>query len=224
MVLFNLMTTPENQLPTPEFNHIADYEAWAAQHWLNTPGSIEAQLHAREKLDEEVHELIEALSTGTPDEIISEAGDVLWTATAAGSNAGISLTEVLHNAFPGYLSPSDPIATDQVDQLSDSLFDGVSIRELADYLRDNEHILGKTTKQWFVLRDTVSTPEKTFADAWTNIKRSDATTALLNTLLLVSYTARHYANADLQTVMQQNHQKIEGRLQAGAPVTKLPSL
>jgi NTP pyrophosphatase (non-canonical NTP hydrolase) len=217
------MTTPENSvLPPPNFNHIADYEAWATQYWLNTPGSIEAQLHAREKHGEETHELIEALSSGAPDDIISEAGDVLWTATASGSNAGISLTEVLHGAFPGYLSPADPVATDQVDPLASTLFDGVSIDELAQYLTHNEHILGKTTKQWFVLRDTVSNPEKTFADAWTNIKRADATTALLNTVLLVSYIAQHHAHADLQTVMQRNYQKIEGRLQSGAPVTKLP--
>jgi NTP pyrophosphatase (non-canonical NTP hydrolase) len=217
------MTTPENQLPPPNFNHLAEYEAWAAQYWLNTPGSIEAQLHAREKHEEETHELIEALSSGTPDDSLSEAGDVLWTATASGSNAGISLTEVLHAAFPGYLSPADPIATDQIDALADTLFDGVSIRELAEYLTHNEHILGKTTKQWFVLRDSVSTPEKTFADAWTNIKRADATTALLNTILLVSYIAQHYAHANLQTVMQRNYQKIEGRLQSGAPVTSSPN-
>lgn len=218
------MTTPERPTLLPRnFDTIADYESWAAQYWLHTPGTIEAQLHAREKFDEETHELIESLLSGTPEDIISEAGDVLWTANASGSNTGISLTEVLHGAFPGYLDPSNPIETDDIDQLADSLFGDTTIRELEEYLTHNEHVLGKAAKQWFVLKNTVNTPEKTFGDAWINIKRADAASALLNTILMVSYIAQHYAGSTLQAVMQQNYRKIEDRLRAGAPVTKLPA-
>lgn len=208
--------------PSPSFDHISDYEKWASSHWLHEPGSIEAQQHARAKLGEETQELIEAITSGTPDEVISEAGDVLWTAAATASNAGITITEVVESAFPGYLAPDTPINTQEIDRLAQMLFDDVHLMDLGDYLRESEHILGKTAEQWFNLNNTVSTPVKTFADAWINIKRADAASALLQLTLLVSYVAQHYAGQSLRSVLGANYQKIEQRLQAGDSVTKPP--
>lgn len=217
------MVTPENSPLFPKNSTVlSDYERWASTQWIHPRGTIDAQHHAREKLGEETKELIEAIMNGSPTDIISEAGDVLWTASATASNADITISEGLASCFPAYFSPDSPIDLQQIDSLATMLFTDIHIRDVVDYLHDGEHVLGKKASQWFTLRDGVSSPEKTFADAWINLKRSDAVQALTRTTLLLSFIAQHYAGADLNAVLQANYQKIEQRLKTGLSVTKSP--
>ena len=217
------MTTPENTpVSLPNFTAISDYERWAATNWVHPHGSLGAQYHAREKLAEETKELVDALFQESKTDIIKEAGDVLWTACATASNADITITEGLTLAFPGYFSPNAPITIADIDALAATLFDGIGLHDVTDYLDEGETVLGKKAKQWFVLRDGVATSEKTFAEVWINLKRADAVEALTRTTLLISFIAQHYANEGLNAVLDANYQKIEGRLKAGVAVTKAP--
>lgn len=223
MVLFFIMTTPENTpLSTDNFTSLSDYEHWASTHWVHPNGTLQAQHHAREKLGEETEELIESILHGSPADIISEAGDVLWTACASGSNADITISEGLISCFPGYFSSDKPISTSEIDSLAATLFNGIDNCEVIEYLHEGERVLGKKAKQWFVLRDSVGTPENTFADAWITLKRSDAVEALTRTTLLVSFIAQQYAGEGLGAVLRTNYQKISQRLQTGSQVTKPP--
>lgn len=217
------MSTPEyGPVPRPHFQNIGDYEQWASTAWIHPHGTIEAQLHARGKLAEETQELIDALSEGNQAQIISEAGDVLWTTLANGSNAGITMTEGLVSAFPAYFTAETPISTQDIDTLAATLFDDIAPLHIKDYLWDGERVLGKKAKQWLALGESVNAPEKTFADVWINAKRADALEALTRTTLLISFIAQQYAGAGLQNVLNANYQKIEQRIQAGIPVTKIP--
>jgi phosphoribosyl-ATP pyrophosphohydrolase len=197
-ILF-LMTTPEKMLPSSQFDHLADYEAWVSKYWVHSPGSTEAQRHARAKFDKETHELITALTSGTPEEIISEAGDALWTATATASNAGITLTEVLSSAFPGYFKANAPIHTQDVDSIAATLFDDISTKDVQGYLQENRIILAKTI-----------------------INREDRAHIVAMTTLLVSFIAQRYAGESLAAVLEANYQKIEARVRRGDSVTRLP--
>lgn len=217
------MSTPEISSPLlPDFGHIGAYEEWAMKYWIHPPGSLEAQLHARAKLDEETDELIQAILNGNPEDVISEDGDVLWSAAASASNAGITITEVLTSAFPGYFDPKDPIDIKTVDELALMLFDDISIKDVQDYLTNDARALGKAAKQWFVLGKTVNTPRATFADALISLKRIDAADALLNLTLLTSYVAQRYGQKGLKSVLEANYKKIEQRVQTGSAVTKQP--
>lgn len=219
------MTTSEHTpLSSPTFTHIEDYEAWAATRWIHPKGNIEAQHHARGKFNEETQELIDALSREDKDldEIISEAGDVVWTGLANASNVDIGISESILAAFPGYFHPESPVTTADIDPLALTLFGGISDKDVVDYLHENARILGKSAKQWFNLRYIVNVPERTFADTWITLKKIDATNALTNTVLLVSYIAQHYADQDLATVLTTNHQKVEQRARTGQAVTKPP--
>lgn len=193
------MTTPERALSSPRFDHLADYEAWASKYWIHTPGSVEAQRHARAKLDEETHELITALTSGSPEEIISEASDTLWTAAATASNAGITLTEVLSSAFPGYFKADTPIHTQDIDSIAATLFDDISTKDVQEYLQENQATLAKAI-----------------------INREDVAHITTMTTLLVSYIAQHYGGKNLAAVLEANYQKIEARVQRGDSVTRLP--
>lgn len=217
------MSTPEiPSPPLPDFGHIGAYEEWAMKYWIHPPGSLEAQLHARAKLDEETDELIQAILNGNPEDVISEDGDVLWSAAASASNAGITITEVLTSAFPIYFNAERPIDTQTVDYVALTMLDGISIKDVQDYLTDSERVLGKAAKQWFSLKGTVNIPHTTFADALISLKRIDAANALLTLTLLTSYIAQRYGQKGLKSVLEANYKKIEQRVQTGSAVTKQP--
>jgi|GEM_PF-6690895 len=219
------MTTPTPErslLPTTRFDHISDYEQWAGQNWVHTPGSPEAQTHARAKFDEETHELIDAILSGTPEEISSETGDMVRTAVATGSNAGLTVTESLRSALPGYFGPHDPITVKAVDAIALNLFNGINSKTVVGYLRDGERVLGKKANLWFKFSGNVNTPPKTFADAWLKSNRVDAVHALATTILLAGFIAHEYVGKDLGAILDENYQKIEQRLSTGKEVTRSP--
>jgi len=224
------MTTPTPErslLPTTRFDHISDYEQWAGQYWVHTHGSPEAQIHARAKFDEETHELIDAILGGTPEEISpeeisSETGDMVWTAVATGSNAGLTVTESLRSAFPGYFGPNDPITVKAIDSIAFNLFNGIDSKTVVGYLRDGERVLCKKANLWFKFSGNVNTPPKTFADAWLKSNRVDAVHTLATTVLLASFIAQEYVGKDLGAILDENYHKIEQRVSAGKEVTRSP--
>ncbi|MFZ1301041.1 MAG: MazG nucleotide pyrophosphohydrolase domain-containing protein [Candidatus Microsaccharimonas sp.] len=216
------MTTSEHIIiPERSFTQLSDYETWASQNWLHQDGTLDAQLHARGKLDEEVKELIEALDDDDSHEIISEAGDVLWTAHASGLNTDIPLSQSLHDTFPLYF-PDAQITAADIDEAAYEHFDGVDKETTQEYLAYHELHLSKAAKQWFKLRDVARPSVESFADAYIHLKHSRATFALANMALAVSYVAQEFAGASIEDVMQDNYQKIEQRIKAGAAVTKNP--
>jgi NTP pyrophosphatase (non-canonical NTP hydrolase) len=217
------MKTPERPQSTPDFARLSTYESWASQNWLHIPGSDDAQLHARAKLDEEVVELADALNTNTAEDIISEAGDVLWTATASGSNAKISISQALVNTYPAMFDTST-VSTRAIDDLALGIFEGTSVEQTQKYLKQYGSTIGKNAKQWFRLKSTVNPIPKTFSDAWIKTKRDEVVPALADIALLTSYAVQEFAGSCLEDVMSDNYQKIEQRIKAGYAVTKYPRI
>lgn len=215
------MITPEKEVSTLSFTYLSDYEQWAAQNWLFEPGTDRAQLHARAKLDEEITELSDALVLAAPADIISEAGDVLWTATASSSNAGISISESLRETYPTLFN-TEPISTGQVDKFSREIFADFTTQDTQTLLNEYGSKLSKASKQWFRLSPLVTATPTTFAEALITTKRDRTIDALANVTLLTSYSIQAFASSDLQTAMLHNHQKIEERIKAGSAVTKPP--
>lgn len=215
------MKTPEQFVSSVNFAQLSRYEEWAAQNWLYTPGSDDAQLHARAKLDEEATELAEALDLGVSKDIISEAGDVLWTATASGSNAGISISQALAESYPTIFG-TEPISTLSIDELAIGIFEGTSLEQTQKYLKQYGSTIGKNAKQWFHLKSTANPTPETFGDAWIATKRVQAVSALADIILLTSYALQEFTVSGLEDAMDDNYQKIEARIKAGAAVTKSP--
>ena len=214
-------TSEQAAISSRNFTHLSDYESWASLYWLHQNGTPAAQLHARSKLREETEELVEALEIGNPDEIISEAGDVLWTSHASGMNADISISESLRTIFPVRFSDVSPRIT-QLDELALELLAGTPAVQIGQELRGYELQLGKAANQWFNLQEHADVPSDTFANAYIHLKRSRAVHALANTTLLISYVAQEFAGVSLGDVMRENHAKIEGRLLRSEVVTKPP--
>lgn len=207
--------------PPSEFTHLSDYETWASLNWLHQNGTLDAQLHARGKLGEEIDELIEALEIGSGEDIISEAGDVLWTSHASGLNTEITVSTSLRTIFPEQFS-NESISTIGLDGVALEIYGGVDKDMTIEYLAHYELHLGKAAMQWFNLREKASPDSASFANTYMHLKHGRAIHALANTSLLVSYVAQQFAGSTIQQVMQQNHDKIEHRLANGAAVTKLP--
>lgn len=216
------MNTPESSTSSsPDSSLLSDYELWATQNWVHTPGTLDAQLHARAKFEEEIDELIEAISLEDSHEITSEAGDVLWTATASGHNTDISLSQSLQATYPDHFQEG-PVTVQQIDRAAREVFSDSSTDEIRQSLEDSKIGLGKMTKQWFVLKDAARTPAETFADAWIGNKRERAVRNLANTALIVSFIAQRFAHSGLQQVIDMNREKLNHRLQSGSAITKLP--
>ena len=208
-------------VPSRDFVQLSDYEDWASQNWLHQNGTLDAQLHARGKMTEEINELIEALEIGKQDEIISEAGDVLWTSHASGLNSSVPLSSSIQEVYPTHFS-GESLHVDQLDEVALEVFQGVDRDTTIEYLAHYERQLGKAAKQWFNLREKIIPDSDTFANTLIGLKRVRATHALANTALLVSYIAQEFADSRIKDVMQENYQKIEQRIKAGAAVTKQP--
>jgi len=215
------MKNPERTLSSPPFARLSEYEAWATQNWLYPSGTDGAQLHARAKLDEETIELAEALTTGTPEDIISEAGDVLWTTHASGSNSGLSISQALVESYPAIFH-TDQITTQSIDELGYKMFEGTSLEQTQRYLAQYGSTIGKNAKQWFRLSNTVHPVPETFGDAWIGTKRTKAASALADIVLLTSFSLQEFADAHLQVAMDTNYRKIEQRIKIGAALTKAP--
>jgi NTP pyrophosphatase (non-canonical NTP hydrolase) len=211
--------------PAP-FTTLEQYQEWASQDWLYDHGSDEAQLHARAKLREEASEFAEAIADGNSDEIISELGDVLWTATANGQNCGISLEAGLRHELSAEYFSDEPITLEQVDSLAQELIPDETPEELADWVIAMARYIGKAAMQWRNLSpliDTDKNPE-TFSDAWILLKHAQTTDGLTQTVLLCSAIAQRVADKKIEDVIACNIEKLYARKAAGLPITMLPHL
>ncbi|MDB5181968.1 MAG: MazG nucleotide pyrophosphohydrolase domain, partial [Candidatus Saccharibacteria bacterium] len=174
--------------PDVPITTLEQYQAWASQDWLYDLGSDQAQLHARAKLEEEASELVEALTAGDNDEIISELGDVLWTATANGQNCGITLADSMrHELSPDYFA-DESITLAQIDELALELIPEELPRVMANWVNYMAHYVGKAASQWSNLSPEID-PDKqpeSFSDAWILLKRERARDGLTQTVLLCS--------------------------------------
>jgi NTP pyrophosphatase (non-canonical NTP hydrolase) len=217
------MKTPERTASSTDFAQLSTYEEWATQNWLHTPGTDSAQLHARAKLDEEAVELADALDIGNIEDIISEAGDVLWTATASGSNTGISVSHALSEAYPTMFE-KDSITTRSIDELAATIFEGVSVEQAQKLLKQYASTIGKNAKQWFRLKATVNSIPQNFSDAWIATKRTEAVSSLADITLLTSYVLQEFTDSNLNAAMKDNYQKIEQRIKSGSAVTRSPRI
>lgn len=208
---------------SPEISLLSEYELWASQNWLHDIGSLDAQIHARAKFEEEIDELIEAISLKDAHDITSEAGDVLWTATASGHNSGISLSESLQATYPN-LFLEKQIAPHHIDTVALEVFGNSNSDDIQQSLESYKIGLGKMAKQWFILKDVARKPAETFADAWIEVKRERTMQNLAHTALIVSFVAQQFAHSDLQHVIDMNHEKLNERLESGRAITKAPRI
>jgi phosphoribosyl-ATP pyrophosphohydrolase len=215
------MNTSERIISSPDFAQLSNYENWAAQNWLYQPGSDNAQQHARAKLDEEAVELIDAITLAIPEDIISEAGDVLWTAHASGSNTGISISRALTESYPTIFNV-EHIPTALIDELARAIFHDASTEEMQNYLSYQTSLAAKSNEQWFRLSPIAKIPFETFTDALIASKRERAVAALATTTLATSFVIQEFASSTLQDAMKDNYQKIEQRIVTGARVAKPP--
>ena len=228
--------TPEQlQAPAP-FERLADWQEWVTQEWIYPIGSLDAQLHTRAKLDDEVGELAHALSHGNDEQIKDELGDVLWTATGTAYNAGVSLKECF-----SYDKEDDKDSVQLVDlerhtasiDRSPLVYDSYEAElmrikpDYSDPLRQIQvraHDIGKGAKQYFVWnRDLeLNNPPRDFADAWALVKRQRAVEGLRQIFIASGIIAQDRLGITLAEIMEHNRQKLLGRIARGEQITKLP--
>jgi NTP pyrophosphatase (non-canonical NTP hydrolase) len=218
------MLSPESETlvtDTP-FRTVSDYEYWANQDWIHEHGTLSAQIHARRKFEEEIDELAEAISSGVPEDIISEAGDVLWTATANASNADVSLNESLRYYVPDRFTDGDTDVK-YIDAVALELWGGFDPLYINNALMSLRHTLGKSSQQWFSLKSSVHVdrPSETFTEAYIHNKSDRIKHNLALTTLLCSLVAQQ-AGSSLEEVMRINAHKLSTRIAKGQAVTKLP--
>ena len=237
MLYNSLMITFGYQPPRQSFNNLDDYESWVANDWLYPLGSNEAQRHTRAKLEEEVVELADAFVGGSRDEIISEMGDVLWTAEAVAMNEGFMLEGAVRYSVRGEGMPADTLTLETIDNVArttDVAWDVPVIKALYG-LSDSEVQAGIETGDDRIVRLVLSSlgnelgksarivrvlpdPE----DGWTRLHEVRAAEALGQIVLLVSYLAQSRCDSTLAEVMTANHDKLAARLANKEPVTKQP--
>jgi phosphoribosyl-ATP pyrophosphohydrolase len=231
--MFEHTQSPADTVP---FATLKDYETWVASDWMYPLGSDKAQRHVRAKQREEVRELNEALANGSPEDIISEMGDVLWTSEAVALNEGFTLEEAFRLSSIADQLPEGELTTSDVDALARTVeiewdapvlraLYGASTEEVSDRVKDGNmemtrlvlnglsHQLGRSAHMARVL-----TPENPML--WLDEVR--AAEALTQTVILVSLIAQTHLGSSLADVMEANREKLAMRLAQGKPVTKTP--
>jgi NTP pyrophosphatase (non-canonical NTP hydrolase) len=208
----------------PHFDTLQDYQLWASTNWLYEQGSDKAQLHARGKIAEETQELTDALSSGEPEEVLSEIGDVLWTATANAHNAGITIEESFRYTFSPESFSDDPISVNQIDEMAVDFTSDQPIEETITRLKYLAGRLGKAAKQYHNLSPLVdaNAAAETFADAWILLKAARAKQSLTEIVLIASSLAQNHCGSTLQEAMMSNRRKLTARINTGLPITSLP--
>ena len=154
---------------------------------------------------------------------MAEAGDVLWTATASGSNCGISVERSLRTSHPDAFR-------DRVIRLVDiDVLARGSLPEDPSALNQKlailAHSLGKASQQWHVLGPLIEPNERpsSFADAWIRLKEARAMVALSGLVLTISAIGQdRIGGITLADTMASNVAKLNTRLANGEHITKLP--
>lgn len=213
------------------FKTLNDYESWVAENWLHPPGSDEAQLHVRAKLDEEVKELGEALEKDRSDDIKAELGDVLWTSTAVAINEGFEA-----KGEPIFLDEIDRLARDRVwDEPVLGVLYGLSSERITEKLKAGDtamtkqvmesltHQLGKAGRMAHRFADQFdysNSKHNTFGSAWLEVQQHRLVDARAQILLLASLIAQDRLQLSLADIMQANYAKLTARISSGQPITK----
>lgn len=222
----------------PIFEALGDYEAWVRQNWLYEAGSDSAQVHISNKLREEIAEFSEALRSEAPQDILSEAGDVLWTASAVACNEGYSLERAFRVSSIGSRIASTSVDVEVVDELASTMepivWDVPGLRSYLDKtdLSLHEEImqgdseiteavlyglaqrLAKSTRITHAL-DKIGEP-----DGWTRLHEGRTVETLSQLVLLTTFAVRRKTGYGLRTIMDENFKKIEGRIARGEQVSK----
>lgn len=205
------------------FNTLRDYQQWANSDWVYKAGSDEAQQHARSKLEEESAELVKAMAEHQPEEIVSELGDVLWTASANAHNAGISLEDSFRYSLPDGSFEDSPIPVTKIDDMASEFISGQPLEEVAARLKYLSGYLGKVAKQWHNLSPPINADAQptTFSETWIQLKAGRTKENLVEIVLICSAIGQQECSKSLQDVMEANAQKLMTRKAAGEPLTKL---
>jgi NTP pyrophosphatase (non-canonical NTP hydrolase) len=210
---------------TTPLNNLQQFETWVSQDWVYESGSDEAQVHVRGKLDEESAELAEVLASSNREDILSDLGDFLWTATANGLNVGITSFDALRHELRTDQVGTEAITFDQIDKLALELMPDLPVDQMEGWVKYLGHYLGKAAKQWRSLSPLIDTEAKpqNFSEAWIQLKRLRAYDALTQAVLITSALAQRYANATISDVVVNNVEKLQNRKAAGLPMTSLSS-
>lgn len=217
-----MYTSPEAIGKMP-LDNLEQFEKWVAQDWVYESGSDEAQVHVRGKLDEESAELAEVLASSNREEILSELGDFLWTATANGLNVGITSSDALRHELRTDQVGTEAITFDQIDKLALELMPDLPVDQMEGWVKYLGHYLGKAAKQWRNLSPLIDTEAKpqNFSEAWIQLKRLRAYDALTQSVLITSALAQRYAGATISDVVASNIAKLQNRKASGRPITSL---
>ncbi len=218
------MYNPELDSPIRRFARLADYEAWATENWVYPFGTTDAQHHFNAKLREEAEEVLAELN-GDQTGLLSEAGDLMWTTAAVVANCGIGVHESLCHALPCHFSAGKPALTEEIDALVDVNMEDLEpgeLQKIVAEIRDELGLMSDHQLEMFRLTDPHQKPAF-FVDAYIALMRGDIMDCVARATVLCAVLAR-LAGADLQTVMEYNATKLEARLAAGMPVTKLSSI
>jgi NTP pyrophosphatase (non-canonical NTP hydrolase) len=216
------MTSTLETMPTDHhFSTLAEYQSWAAENWIYPAGSQEFQLHSRAKLSQEAEELKAELSSSDPTGLRSELGDFFWCATTTADNSGLLLEDSLRFAFAGVFKEDSPIPVATVDRAVEDWAPS-SDEELMWKIDGLAHSLGKNAKQWHALKQYVDlNAEPTgFSDAWIQLKAKHSMYALAEVVITVSHIAQQRLGLSLSDIMDDNYQKLTGRIERGENVTK----
>lgn len=220
------------EVSQPKFETLNDYVGWVTRDWVHEQGSDDAQLHVRTKLNEEVDELNEALEKGSPEDIKTELGDVLWTANAVALNEGFTL-------------PTEPISLEGIDEQAKSAdmewdvptlkalhnltAEDIKSRLASGDLKTTQMVLsslagqlgksGRISRVMALKSEGSPDQEHSFGDAWLQVQHGRVVSTVGQINLLVSLIAQSRLKAGISDIMQANYDKISKRLAEGRPVT-----
>lgn len=227
VLLFFMNTVPTETYPESfTFTTVEAYQAWAATDWLFVLGSDAAQTHVRAKFNEEVDELVVALSDNDEEGILGELGDVLWTATGCAFNSGTGLEESIRHELSSEFFEDGPLTTSQIDRIALEVIPDVPTDAMADWLLYLSRYLGKASKQWLRLGHLVDLEEdpQSFSDTLIRTKLARTYNGLTQTFLICSAISQRRLGKTIEEIMVHNAQKLSTRKSHGLPITKSPRL
>lgn len=206
-------------------NNLEQFEAWVSQDWVFARGSDEAQFHVRSKLREESTELAEVLASNDRQEIVSELGDFLWTATANGLNVGITSSDALRHELGSDQIGIETITLDRIDELAIELMPDLPVDQMADWIKYLSRYLGKAANQWRNLSPLINTDTQpqNLLEALIQLKLLRTYDAIAQSVLITSALAQRHAGATITDVVNGNVEKLQNRKVSGLPITSLSS-
>lgn len=219
------------------FQNLVEFQSWVGENWLYPLHTQAAEDHLRAKLKEEVKELSQALVFGTPCDIAQEAGDVLWICGALCLNAYTSIEAAFIGSGVGQ-SLGKLLTLQQIDRLFNKywiywdapiveLLHQKSTHEIACLMEEADRETVKAVVAELAHQVSKAShmhkiaTERDYLD-WKlyHARLNDGVTQIL---LAVSIIAQLEAGLTLGEICELTRSKHQRRLDAGQPVTRLPS-